>query len=218
MIYEKGKDPRYDLPVGVSMRNFRGIDVVYLNCAVVPHGDGTLSIHTEGDQVVATDLADAFGPYGVPLSSLSRDEAASVASEFLLVRDWDFDQGSIPRFLSRFTNLFPDEIYDFLLRRIDQSTQAREHGQPGYHCFHLVHANISFGNVPSEKRLQLGQNCVARFIESDSPEDLADLFWEVAGYEEGALQLVLASAPKLDERGVRNIAVLIEKAIPRLAF
>jgi hypothetical protein len=33
MIYEKGKDPRYDLPVGVSMRNVRGIDVVYLNCA-----------------------------------------------------------------------------------------------------------------------------------------------------------------------------------------
>jgi hypothetical protein len=34
MIYELGKDPRYDLPVGMSMRNFRGIDVVYLNCAV----------------------------------------------------------------------------------------------------------------------------------------------------------------------------------------
>src|SRR5579864_6709943 len=33
MIYEPGKDPRYDLPVGMSMRNFRGIDVVYLNCA-----------------------------------------------------------------------------------------------------------------------------------------------------------------------------------------
>jgi mono/diheme cytochrome c family protein len=33
MIYEKGKDPRYDLPVGTSMRNYRGIDVVYLNCA-----------------------------------------------------------------------------------------------------------------------------------------------------------------------------------------
>jgi mono/diheme cytochrome c family protein len=34
MIYEPGKDPRYDLPVGMSMRNFRGVDVVYLNCAV----------------------------------------------------------------------------------------------------------------------------------------------------------------------------------------
>jgi hypothetical protein len=33
MIYEKGKDPRFDLPVGVSMRNYRGIDLVYLNCA-----------------------------------------------------------------------------------------------------------------------------------------------------------------------------------------
>lgn len=32
MIYEKGDDPRYALPLGVSMRNVRGIDVVYLNC------------------------------------------------------------------------------------------------------------------------------------------------------------------------------------------
>jgi len=33
MIYEEGEDPRYALPVGVSMRNVRGIDLVYLNCA-----------------------------------------------------------------------------------------------------------------------------------------------------------------------------------------
>lgn len=38
MIYEPGKDPRYDLPVGMSMRNFRGIDVVYLNCAACHTG------------------------------------------------------------------------------------------------------------------------------------------------------------------------------------
>jgi len=38
MIYEPGKDPRYDLPIGMSMRNFRGIDVVYLNCAVCHTG------------------------------------------------------------------------------------------------------------------------------------------------------------------------------------
>ncbi len=34
MIYEHGADPRYALPMGVSRRNVRGIDVVYLNCAV----------------------------------------------------------------------------------------------------------------------------------------------------------------------------------------
>jgi hypothetical protein len=38
MIYENGADPRYALPAGVSMRNFRGIDVVYLNCAVCHTG------------------------------------------------------------------------------------------------------------------------------------------------------------------------------------
>ena len=34
MIYESGADPKYALPMGVSRRNVRGIDVVYLNCAV----------------------------------------------------------------------------------------------------------------------------------------------------------------------------------------
>jgi mono/diheme cytochrome c family protein len=38
MIYEKGKDLRYDLPVGTMMRNYRGIDLVYLNCAVCHTG------------------------------------------------------------------------------------------------------------------------------------------------------------------------------------
>jgi hypothetical protein len=180
--------------------------------------DAVLSIHTEGNQVIAADLADAFGPYGVPLTSLTRDEAASVASEFLLVHDWESDQGAIPRILSRFANLFPDETYDMLLRRIDRSVQAREKNQAGYRSFALVHANISFGSVPVEKRLQLGQNCVARLIASDSAEDLADPFWNVAGYEEPALQLILAIAPNVDGRGARNIATLIEKAIPRLAF
>jgi hypothetical protein len=159
--------------------------------------DAVLSIRTEGDPFIAADLADAFGPYGVPLTSLTRDEAAAVASEFLLVRDWEFQQGAIPRFLSRFVNLFPDETYGLLLRRIDRSTQARENKQPGYRSFGLVHANISFGIVPAGKRLQLGQNCVARLVASDSAEDLAALFWEVAGYDESALQLILAIAPTL---------------------
>jgi hypothetical protein len=32
LVYKEGADKRYALPYGVSMRNFRGIDVVYLNC------------------------------------------------------------------------------------------------------------------------------------------------------------------------------------------
>jgi hypothetical protein len=180
--------------------------------------DAVLSIHTDGDQAIAADLADAFGPYGVPLTCLTRDEAAAVASEFLLVHDWEFDQGAIPRFLSGFANLFPDETYNLLLGRVERSIQAREGHQLGFRSLGLVHANISFDGVPAEKRQQLGQDCLTRLIASHSAESLADLFWSVAGYEEPALQLILNIVPKADERGARNIATLIDLAIPRLAF
>ena len=180
--------------------------------------DAVLSVHTDGDQAIAADLADAFGPYGVPLTSLTRDEAAAVASEFLLVHDWEFDQGAIPRFLSGFANLFPDETYNLLLGRMERSIQAREGHQRGFRNFGLVHANISFCGVPAEKRQQLGQDCLTRLIASHSAEGLADLFWSVAGYEEPALRLILNIAPNADERGVRNIATLIDLAIPHLAF
>lgn len=180
--------------------------------------DAVLSIHTEGNKAVAADLADAFGPYGVPLTSLTRDEAAAVALEFLLVDDWEFDQGAIPRFLSQFASLFPDETYDLLLRRIEQSRRARENHQLSFRSFGFVHQDISFGGVPPKKRLLLGQDCIGRLIGSDSAEDLADLFWDVAGYEEPALALIIEIAARADERGVRNLYTLIGKAIPRLAF
>jgi hypothetical protein len=180
--------------------------------------DAVLSIHTEGDRAVAADLADAFGPYGVPLTSLTRHEAEAVALEFLLVDDWEFDQGAIPRFLNQFVNLFPDETYDLLVRRIEQSRRARENHKLSFRTFGLVHQDISFGGVPADKRIQLGQDCLARLMGSDTADDLAELFWEVAGYEEPALHLILGIAPKADERGVANLATLIGKAIPRLAI
>jgi hypothetical protein len=180
--------------------------------------DAVLLIRTEGNPLIAADLADAFGPYGVPLTSLTRAEAAALASEFLLVRNWEFGRGTIPRFLGRFANLFPDETYELLLRRIDGSIQARATNQRSYPSFGLVHSNISFGSVAAEKRLHLGQDCLARLTVADSAEDLAELFWNVVGYEEPALQLILATAPSVDERGARNIATLVEKAVPRLAF
>ena len=181
--------------------------------------DAVLSIRTEGDQVLASDLVDAFGPYGVPLTTLTREEAARVASELLHVRNWDFDQGAIPRFLVKFVNLFPDETYELLLNRIDQSAQARENQQPGFRSFRLVHQDVSFGGVPAEKRLQLGRDCADRLIRSDSmAEDLSNLYWNIVGYDESALHIVLTVAANVDERGAANIAILIKKAIPRLAF
>jgi mono/diheme cytochrome c family protein len=38
MIYEDGKDPRFDLPIGMSMRRAQGIDRVYFTCSVCHTG------------------------------------------------------------------------------------------------------------------------------------------------------------------------------------
>lgn len=38
MIYEEGRDPRFDLPIGMSMRRVQGIDRVYFNCAACHTG------------------------------------------------------------------------------------------------------------------------------------------------------------------------------------
>jgi hypothetical protein len=60
---------------------------------------------------------------------------------------------------------------------------------------------------------------MARLIVSDSPEELAELFWDVAGFDEAALNLIVeAVSAKPDDQEVSNISTLIEKAIPQLAF
>jgi hypothetical protein len=180
--------------------------------------DAVLSIHPVGDESVASDLVDAFGPYGVPLTMLTREEAAAVAGEFLRVGDWDFDQGAIPRFLCHLASLFPDETYHLLLSRIQLGIEARRSGQSPLRTLGLVYGSVSFRSVPAEKRLGLAQDCLVLLLKSDFGEELAELFWDLAGYDEAALQLIVNAAPGADELGVKNFATMIDKAVPRLAF
>jgi hypothetical protein len=75
MIYEKGKDPTYDLPVGVSMRNYRGIDLVYLNCASC-HTGTVRDAPGSDPRVVAGMPAQSFdlGAWGRFLTSIPMDQ------------------------------------------------------------------------------------------------------------------------------------------------
>jgi hypothetical protein len=134
--------------------------------------EAVLSVRTEGNNRVAAELADAFGPYGVPLTSLTRDEAAGLMKEFAGVRDWDFDQGAIARFLNRFVNLFPDETFDVLTDRVERNSIARAANLPGLRTFGLVHGDVSFSNVPPEKRMGLAakvltEEVVEHFVGED---------------------------------------------------
>jgi hypothetical protein len=115
-------------------------------------------------------------------------------------------------------NLFPDETYSLLLNRIEKSIQSRVAGWTRYRTFGLVRGSISFGGVPAEKRALLAKDCVDRVMTSESAEELAELYWAVAGYDATAYDMVLAATSNITDQGVRNLVVLIDKAIPNLLF
>jgi hypothetical protein len=74
MIYEN-TDPRYGLPVGMSMRNVRGIDMVYLNCAVC-HTGTVRDAPGARMRVIAGMPANTFdiGAWGKFLTSIPSDQ------------------------------------------------------------------------------------------------------------------------------------------------
>jgi hypothetical protein len=180
--------------------------------------EAVLSVRTEGNNRVAAELADAFGPYGVPLTSLTRDEAAGLMKEFAEVRDWDFDQGAITRFLNRFVNLFPDETFDVLTDRVEQNSIARAGSLPGLRTFGLVHGDVSFSNVPPEKRIGLAAIVLSQALIPAAGEEASDLFWDVAGIDDRAFDLILNQAQGIPEESLPQLVALLDKAPPRLAF
>jgi Domain of unknown function (DUF4062) len=178
-----------------------------------------LSAHANGDSRVVSGIVEAFGTYGVPLTSLTREEAASLSSEFLSVDDWDFDQGAIPRFLNSFVNVFPDETFDLLLQRIELGIRASQGRRTFVRTFGLVYGDVTFTGVPPEKRLELGSRCINSLVAaSEAADEYAKLFWDVAGNDDAALRLILNMAPIMGEQGMRNIATLVKNAPPRFAF
>ena len=74
MVYEEGKDPRFDLPIGMSMRRRMGIDRVYFNCSVCHTG----TVRAEAGatpQIVLGMPANTlnFGALGLFLSNTAHD-------------------------------------------------------------------------------------------------------------------------------------------------
>lgn len=51
--------------------------------------EAALSVNVSADAHVAASLADAFGPYGVPLSMLDASAASGLLGQFVHVEDFD---------------------------------------------------------------------------------------------------------------------------------
>ncbi len=74
MLYEEGKDPRFDLPIGMSMRRRMGIDRVYFNCAVCH--TGTVRAEAGGPRQIVLGMPANnlnFGGLGLFLARTAHD-------------------------------------------------------------------------------------------------------------------------------------------------
>ena len=74
MLYEDGHDPRFELPIGMSMRRVQGVDRVYFNCAVC-HTGSVRAAPGARPQIVLGMPANTFdfGALGLFLSRTSTD-------------------------------------------------------------------------------------------------------------------------------------------------
>ena len=52
---------------------------------------------------------------------------------------------------------------------------------------------LRLGTHP-DKRIELARDCITRLLKSDSAEELEQLFWVVAGFDEQALQVIVDAA------------------------
>jgi len=80
LIYEDGKDPRFDLPIGMSMRRVQGVDRVYFTCSVCHTG---------------TWRESAGAPRHVELGMPANTVNFGAVAEFLRrsANDWRFQAG-----------------------------------------------------------------------------------------------------------------------------
>lgn len=181
--------------------------------------DAALSVDVAGDAYVATHLADAFGPYGIPLSLLTPTDVSCLLAKCSQVEDLATDQGKLPRFLSQLVQMFPDQVLDFLLARIATEQDARKRNNWNYHSLGLVRGDVSFASLEVADRSRLAAKCLNFYLaSSDGSEDYAKLFWMISGADDGILSLLVTACDDSDIGRTKQVAALIRRSSRRLAF
>lgn len=160
--------------------------------------DAALSVDIGTDQSLADALTDAFGPYGVPLSLLTKETVNLVLAKFLPFEDFDARQGAIPRFLSQVASIFPDEVLELLIQRIHIEESKRQAGEWRYSALGVSHHAVSFMSAPTEAKPGMLRRCLSvRMKLEHSGGTLASLFWDidpVGGYSFQAIGEMLENA------------------------
>jgi hypothetical protein len=158
-----------------------------------------LSVEVGTDESVADALADAFGPYGVPVSFLTPEEMTSLLTKFVQIEDFDSHQGAIPRFLGGIVGMFPDQVLNLLLERLAIEERRRTEGNWSFRALGISYHTVSFGSVHSDKKPNMLERCLAMYLQSrDSADSYAGLFWSIDPLREHTSHVIIDALRNAD--------------------
>jgi mono/diheme cytochrome c family protein len=226
MIYESGKDPRYDLPVGASMRNYRGIDVVYINCASC-HTGTVRDAPGSDPRVVPGMPANTFdlGAWGKFLTDVPLDEKFSgqrLLDQIEKMQDDSHRRAPKPDFIDRmiFRYLAADLMRDqlLILRQRLSFIDKNSWGPGRVDTFNAPKALLNFPMQHADPKELVG-NSDFPSIWNQGPRKGMQLHWDgnntsvdernlSAAYGTGAYP------PNLDAKRVLRTAKWLETAQP----
>lgn len=181
--------------------------------------DAALSVHVDGDAYVATRLADAFGPYGIPLTLLTPSAISALLGQFLNIGDFNAYQERLPHFLSRVVTVFPDQVLELLLARVEMEKREWKQHNWKYRSLILGHGDVSFASLAVGDRVRLAKRCLEAYMTSaDESDTYINLFWTISAADDGTLSLIIDICDDSNSTQIKQIASLIEHSSNRLAF
>lgn len=175
--------------------------------------EAALSVEVGSDANVADALADAFGPYGIPVSLLSSEEMKILLEKFLPIEDFDAHQGSIPRFLGTLVDRYPDEVLDLLLKRVSIEERRRSARDWTFRALGSSYHAVSFGNVPSERKSELLRTCMSSYLISHYSDDsYTQLFWGIDPLWEYSFEVVIDALGSATPDQISKIELLLHRS------
>jgi hypothetical protein len=175
--------------------------------------EAALSVEVGTDEGVADALADALGPYGIPISLLTSEEMTTLLAKFAPLEDFDSHQGSIPRFLGGIVGRFPDQVFDLLLERVAIEERKRSEHIWSYRALGISYNTVSFGSVASETKPELLERCLRAYLHSrHSGDSYAALFWSIDPLWENTISVIVDALGSAGQDQIRRIDHLLRRS------
>jgi hypothetical protein len=173
-----------------------------------------LLVDLGGHVKFADKFCEVFGPYGMGPINLDSAQVTSLLDK--LVQVPELDGHNCERLLMQWGDLYPQEIFNFLLRRIEVSAERRAANEWHYHA---IPRNISLRMIASS--LDLLPNLrlmIDKFIDNKCEPDIGRLFWAVTSLEGSTIEVLEEYLQGQNEAKVTAIIELLKDAPRDIAF